>query len=1078
MSDKSSNIASAENAIFEAAIAISDLQQRNAYLTSACQGNEALRQRIDSLLGVANDSDVFMCRQATHSFADWQLASERSADEVPRRLGRYELVDLVGAGAYGTVYKARDPELDRIVAVKVPRAGQVTGSGDMERFLREARSAARLRHPSIVSIHEVGQEAAVPYLVSEFVDGVSLADLLSTRRPAPREAAELVAAVADALQYAHDMGVVHRDIKPANIMLDTHGKPRLMDFGLAKRDAGDATMTIDGQILGTPAYMSPEQAKGESRRVHGRTDVYSLGVILYQLLTGELPFRGTTRMLLQQVLNDEPRRPGSLSDQVPLDLETICLRAMSKEPNGRYVTARDMADDLRRYLKGEPIHARPISRTERGWRWCRRNPVVAGLSAAVAAIFCVGFAGVAWNYWQAEAARGDLVTNLYFHRVALAHREILADNLGEAQKLLVTCPEPLRDWEWSYLERLRQVDPAKPIEAGQRIFSIAFSPDGRQIAAALKDGRIGIYDLESGSRFYLNGHKKYVFSVVFHPHANYLASAGADRKVILWDLATRKPVFTRSGHNGEFTGTAYAVAFSPDGDYLAAPSDEGTVTIWSVPDGRAERKLAGHSRLVGSIAYSPDGRSLATGDFGTLVTIWDTKTGTARRTLQGHTGPVAAVAFSPDGKYVASASYDRLVKIWNVETGEEPRALTGHRGLVVGLLWSRDGNRLFTLGGEERAIKLWDPHSGAEVLTLKGHTNTHYYQSITLSSDGLRLASCGMDGAIHIWDAGGLSQLRGLWSLEMEHDTEVWGVSFSPDSRQIASASWDKTVRLWDAESGRLVHRFAVPGTAFCVRFNPSAESQQLAATVTVRRLVNSWLYVWDANAFESVFPPIQQQGGAFCVEFSPDGAYLLKSARNQTPKHFVQVWNAQTGENVGSFADHELDIWTIRFSPDRQHVATAANDNMIKLWRWDPSRLAHTTKVWEIEMPTTGLTDQISFSANGRWLATSGENNTVRILDAADGTLIYKLAGHTGHVCAVTFSPDGKYFASAGADTTVRLWDATSDPPQELYKLRGHTSLINTLAFSPDSKRLVSGSRDKTLKVWDVAAILQTAAE
>jgi WD40 repeat protein len=781
-------------------------------------------------------------------------------------------------------------------------------------------------------------------------------------------------------------------------------------------------------------------------------------------------------MLLQHVLNDEPRRPRSLSDQVPLDLETVCLRAMSKEPNGRYVTARDMADDLRRYLKGEPIHARPISRTERGWRWCRRNPVVAGLSAAVMLAFCVGFAGVAWNYWQAEAARGELETNLYFHRVALAHREILADNLGEAQKLLLTCPESLRDWEWSYLERLRQVDPARPIEAGQRIFSIAFSPDGRQIAAALKDGRIGIYDLESGNRFYLNGHKKYVFSVMFHPHAKYLASAGADRKVILWDLQTRKPVFTRSGHNGEYTGTAYAATFSPDGDYLAAPSDEGTVTIWSVPDGRAERKLAGHSRLVGSIAYSPDGRSLATGDFGTLVTIWDTQTGTVRRTLQGHTGPVAAVEFSPDGKYVASASYDRLAKIWNVETGEETRALAGHMGLVVGLCWSRDGNRLFTMGLEERAVKLWDPDSGQDVLTLKGHTN--HCQSIALSPDGLRLASCGMDGAIHVWDAGGLSQKPRLWSLEMEHDSEVWGVSFSPDSRQIASASWDKTVRLWDAESGRLVHRYDVPGTAFCVRFNPSEKSQQLAATVSVRRLVNSWLYAWEATTHQSVFPPIQQQGNAFCVEFSPDGAYLLKSARDQTPKHFVQVWNAQTGENVGSFADHELDIWSVRFSPDDQHVATAANDNTIKLWRWDPLRLAHTTKVWEIEMPTTGLTDQMTFSPNRRWLVTTGEENTVRIWDAADGTPIYKLAGHTGHVCAVAFSPDGKLFASAGADTTIRLWDATSEPPQELYKLRGHTSLINTLAFSHDGKRLVSGSRDKTLKVWDITTILQSSAD
>ena len=267
--------------------------------------------------------------------------------------------------------------------------------------------------------------------------------------------------------------------------------------------------------------------------------------------------------------------------------------------------------------------------------------------------------------------------------------------------------------------------------------------------------------------------------------------------------------------------------------------------------------------------------------------------------------------------------------------------------------WSRDGNRVFTLSGEERAIKLWDPHLGTEVLTLKAHTNTHFCQSIALSRDGLRLASCGMDGDIHIWDAGGLSQQPGLWSLEMEHDSEVWSVAFSPDSRQIASASWDKTVRLWDAGSGRLVHRFDVPGTAFCVRFNPNAKTAQACRDryhTAANRLLA--LRVGSQHARTSVFPPIQQQANAFCVEFSPDGAYLLKSARDQTPKHFVQVWNAHTGEEVGSFADHELDIWSIRFSPDGRHVATAANDNMIKLWRWDPPRL-RTTKVWEIELPT-----------------------------------------------------------------------------------------------------------------------------
>ncbi|HEX2476064.1 MAG TPA: serine/threonine-protein kinase, partial [Lacipirellulaceae bacterium] len=317
-------------------------------------------------------------------------------------MGRFELVERLGVGGFGSVWKARDRELDRTVAIKIPRQGGMTAQ-EQEKFFREARAAAQLRHPNIVSVHEVGRDGESVYIVSDFVRGVTLGDWLTGQKLTSREAAQLCAKIADALDHAHEQGVVHRDLKPANIMIDGAGEPHLMDFGLARRDAGEVTVTVDGEVLGTPAYMSPEQALGESHAADRRSDVYSLGVILFQLVTGELPFRGNARMIMHQVIHDEPPSPRKLNANVSDDLETITLKCLEKEPARRYSTARDFADDLHRFLAGEPIQARPISRSERAARWVRRNPAVSALSAAVVAAMVIGT--VVSAYFAKDALR-------------------------------------------------------------------------------------------------------------------------------------------------------------------------------------------------------------------------------------------------------------------------------------------------------------------------------------------------------------------------------------------------------------------------------------------------------------------------------------------------------------------------------------------------------------------------------------------------------------------------------------------------------------------------------------------------
>lgn len=323
--------------------------------------------------------------------------------DAPHRLGKFELLEELGSGSFGIVFRARDRELDRLVAIKLLRAGRLASQADLDRFLREARSAAQLKHPGIVSLYGTGQTAeGGSYLVEEFVEGQTLAARIEKQRFTPRQAAELAAQVADALDYAHRHGVVHRDVKPSNILLDGDRQAHLMDFGLAKREIDDELVTLEGEVLGTPAYLSPEQAAGDSHRVDPRSDVYSLGVVLYEMLTGERPFRGNRRMLLVQVLEDEPRPPRRLNDRIPRDLETICLRAMAKSPAKRYQTAGELADDLRRYLQGDAIRARPASRAERLWHWCRRNPLAASLLVAVSV-------GSVAGLWHLSALSAGLV---------------------------------------------------------------------------------------------------------------------------------------------------------------------------------------------------------------------------------------------------------------------------------------------------------------------------------------------------------------------------------------------------------------------------------------------------------------------------------------------------------------------------------------------------------------------------------------------------------------------------------------------------------------------------------------------
>lgn len=1057
-----------------------------------------------------------------------ELASDESAAALRRvrYFGDYELLREIARGGMGVVYEARQRSLNRPVALKMILSGQLASVEEVARFRREAEAAAQLEHPGIVPIFEIGTDGDQHYFTMGYVSGPSLSARLLERPLEPREAATLIRDVALAVQYAHERGVVHRDLKPSNILLaprsdSSHVRqnvgqtdvrphsgecgyaPRITDFGLAKVSHADHSLTETGQILGTPSYMPPEQAAGLTHEIGPAADIYSLGAVLYACLTGRPPFQAASVLdTVRQVLERDPVSLRDLNVAIPQDLETICLKCLEKSIPRRYPTAKEVADELQRYLEGRPIEARPVSRRERAWRWCRRNPIVAGLSAAVALSLLLGIAVSSYFAWQENQraiAESNARRDEEFQRRKADQQTVIAKKLGADNLKLAEDEKAARQKaDLNADAAQQQTKLAKRHLYAAHMQQIQMAWDGSRVGQANRlldlyrpaQGQApDVEDLRSFEWYYwdrcchsdlltLNAHASGVLCVAFSPDGQRLASGGTgEASLKVWDLNTGLELMSLKGHRGYLFNnpglartyesltqsgitTVHSVAYRHDGKQLASGGADGTVAIWDLTTGQNLMTLKGHSYQMKCVAFTPDGSRLASLAMDPMSPVtwefklWDAVTGEEIRSRRGSEGVSECnFAFSPDGKRIALTNTDLTgaVKLWDTATGDELPPLGGKPGYARKVAFSPDG-QLLAATNLDSTIKVWHVAVGHELHSLKGHLGP--ITSVAFSPDGQRLASTSTDQTIKVW-----SVETGQELLTFKGHTEWTAcVAFSPDGTRLASGG-DRTIKFWNPFKNQEA-RALEPKIHFSQKVAYHSNGKQMAVVANYPPAIN----ICDA-ATGNVLQTVRlgngdpRSDGAIrreSIAFSPDGRQAAMAYQDNS----VRVIEMATGRETHILKGHTALVESIAFHPDGTRLASGGINGIVKVW--DTENGQETLSL----SGHAGTVESLVYSSNGQWLASGSSDKTARTWEATTGRKKSTLTGHTSTVRCVAFSPDGKRLASASDDRSVKVWDIATG--QETLTLTGHTDRVLDVTFSPDGKRLVSGSDDRIVKFWD----------
>jgi len=1063
------------------------------------------------------------------AYRGWGLAPGGGGEEdrsFPERLGEFRLLKRLGRGGMGVVYLAEQEPLGRVVALKLIRPEQLYFPGARERFQREVEAIAKLQHPGIVPIFTVGEERGIPYFAMERVHGASLAAVLTSLQgsnpekltardmanaieralePRTGEASvpqhspafqgtwvdatyRLAHQVAEALAHAHGRGVLHRDVKPSNIMITPDGRALLLDFGLAHTE-GAGQLTRTGSLLGSLPYMPPEMLRGDARTVDQRGDIYSLAVVLYEVLTLRVPyFAECTETTRQRIVLGQPETVRARNRSVPWDAETICLSAMEADSGRRYATAAALARDLESFLARRPIEARRPGPLLRVRRWTQRRPAA---SVAIAAGILLAIGAAAFGLSQAAANRRT--EGLRF--IAESANALRSDP-GLAVLLALEGAEraPGLRANNALTAAIHACKEEHTLRGGGGgVRAITWSPDGRWIAAGANDLKARIWNASTGElHAILEGHSGGIRSAAFDGEVTRLLTASADGTARLWSL-DGKAVRVFTGHSGGLN----MAELSPDGRRVltAAEEGDGTVRVWDSASGEKLFVLAGHrtDRYV-TASYSPDGVRIATGSYDKTACLWEAATGRLLHRFGPLEGPgwagIRTVAFSPDGRRLAAASLNGSTYVWDAVEGTLLRELKGHEREVLSVRFNHDGRRLVTAAYDNDA-RVWSLDSG-DFLPLRGHAGKIF--SAVFSCDGRNVLTVSEDSTARVWDAetgkqrevllgheepvnGGCFSPDGarvatashatsrVWSIAGEersidlvsHREVVASVAFSAGGAFVATASLDHAACLWDARTGaRLAtlegHEAGVLGVSF---------SDDESRVLTISRDLTA--RVWDARTGQ---PLARLKGHKLWLKaaaFSPAGRHAVTVSADS-----ARAWDAASGAEIAAFLeDSKYELTAAAYRPDGECIALASTSGAIRVWR--PDRREVTVLEGRKGGPLDGVSS-VEWSSCGRRILGASDNATAMVWDAASSQVVLVLNGHTQPVRFASYShaPASARILTASDDATARIWDAESG--RELMVLRGHKRGLVSAAFSRDDRLVLTVGRDMTARLWDAS--------